>query len=428
ILRQHTLKRPKQNDLGYFCIADLLPRVCVPSISRTINRRSCHSSTMDPRELIPRFHLPQLLSSLQSSYNNTSTPILGASALLCTIILYTIAKMFGFGSQNEFNVVGQTVVITGGSDGMGKAVALELSAKGANVVVVARTVSKLVTAIDEMKAKAANIFKQKFHYISADLTDPVECERVIAEVTTWNSGAAPDIVWCCAGFSRPGYFVDVPIQDHRQQMDTIYWTAANTAHATLRNWLNPVAPSGQMKTTRRHLIFTCSTLAFVPIAGYSPYSPAKAAIRSLSDTLSQEIEMYNGAYTQRHRSDAPAADVKIHTIFPMGILSPGFDNEQKIKPELTKKLEEADKPQTPSEVAEISIRALERGEYLITTNLVGSIMKGTALGPSPKNSIVGDTMLSWLSNLVFLQVIPDLRSKAFAWGKQNGIPNNTPAT
>lgn len=45
----------------------------------------------------------------------------------------------------------QTVVITGGSDGMGKAVALELSAKGANVVVVARTVSKLVTAVDEMK-------------------------------------------------------------------------------------------------------------------------------------------------------------------------------------------------------------------------------------------------------------------------------------
>lgn len=62
---------------------------------------------MDPRELIARFNLPQLLSSLQSSYNNTSTPILGASALLCTIILYTIAKMFGFGSQNEFNVEGQ---------------------------------------------------------------------------------------------------------------------------------------------------------------------------------------------------------------------------------------------------------------------------------------------------------------------------------
>ena len=34
---------------------------------------------------------------------------------------------------------------------MGKAVALELAAKGANVVVVARTVSKLMIAVDEMK-------------------------------------------------------------------------------------------------------------------------------------------------------------------------------------------------------------------------------------------------------------------------------------
>ncbi|KAJ5332565.1 hypothetical protein N7541_002369 [Penicillium brevicompactum] len=334
--------------------------------------------------------------------------------------------MFGFGSRNEFIVEGKTVVITGGSDGMGKAVAVQLAAKGANVIVVARTVSKLEATVEELKANAANIVKQRFHYISADLTDPLECERIIAEATTWNSGAAPDIVWCCAGFSRPGFFIDVPIQEHKQQMDTIYWTAANTAHATLRNWLAPVQPSGQMKFPRRHLIFTCSTLAFVPVAGYSPYSSAKAAIRSLSDSLSQEIEMYNGAFSQRHRNNAPAADVKIHTIFPMGISSPGFENENKIKPELTKKLEEADKPQTPAQVAEISINALERGEYLITTNLIGAFMKGTSLGPSPRNSIVGDTLLSWLSNLVFLQVIPDLRSKAFTWGKKNGIPESSP--
>ncbi|KAJ5135686.1 uncharacterized protein N7515_004964 [Penicillium bovifimosum] len=382
---------------------------------------------MDPRDLLARFHMPQL-SSFQA-LDNYSTPVLGASALFCTIIAYTIAKMFGYGSRkNEFEVDGKTVVITGGSDGMGKAVALQLSAKGANVVVVARTVSKLQNAVEEMKASAVNSSKQKFHYISADLTDPAECERVIAEVTLWNSGAPPDVVWCCAGFSRPGFFVDVPIKEHRQQMDTLYWTAANTAHATLRSWLTPVSPNEQVKTPRRHLIFTCSTLAFVPIAGYSPYSPAKAAIRSLSDTLSQEIEMYNGAYSQRHSTNAPAADVKIHTIFPMGILSPGFDNEQKIKPELTKQLEEADKPQTPSDVAKISISALERGEYLITTMFIGHILKGTALGPSPRNSIIGDTLLSWLSNLVFLQVIPDLRGKAFKWGKKNGLPTPNPAS
>lgn len=267
-----------------------------------------------------------------------------------------------------------------------------------------------------------NTLKQRFHYIVADLTDADECERVMAEVNVWNDGSPPDVVWCCAGFCHPGYFIDVPVKVQRQQMDTVYWTAANMAHATLKHWLAPIAPSAQMKNPRRHLIFTCSTLAFVPITGYAPYSSAKAAIRSLSDTLSQEIEMYNGAYTQRHRNDAPGADVKIHTVFPMGILTPGFDNEQKIKSDLTKMLEEADKPQTAQEVAQIAINALERGQYLITTMFVGHIMKGTALGPSPRNSIVGDTLLSWLSNLVFLQVIPDLRHKAFNWGKTNGLP------
>lgn len=335
----------------------------------------------------------------------------------------------------------QTVLITGGSDGMGRAAALQLASKGAHVVVVARTVSKLQSTVDEMKvreaflvyfcllclhipqAKSSNSKKQRFLYISADLTDASECDRVVGEVTAWNDGSAPDIVWCCAGFCRPGFFTEVPLAVQKQQMDTVYWTAANMAHATLRNWLAPVAPSEQMINPRRHLIFTCSTLAFTPIAGYGPYSPAKAAIRSLSDTLSQEIEMYNGAYSQRHRNSAPAADVKIHTVFPMGILSPGFDNEQKLKPELTKMLEEADKPQTPEVVAQIAIAALERGEYLITTMFVGNIMKGTALGPSPRNAIIGDTLLSWLSNLVFLQVIPDLRNKAFNWGKTNGLPS-----
>ncbi|KAJ5578030.1 uncharacterized protein N7459_006994 [Penicillium hispanicum] len=332
-----------------------------------------------------------------------------------------------FGSRkNEFEVAGRTVVITGGSEGMGRAVAVQMASKGANVVIVARTVSKLEATVEELKTKSWNMLKQRFMYIAADLSDAAECDRVIAEVTTWNDGSAPDVVWCCAGFCHPGFFIDVPMKIQRQQMDNVYWTAANMAHATLRSWLSPIPPSSQMRNPRRHLIFTCSTAAFVPVAGYGPYSPAKAAIRALSDTLSQEIEMYNGAYTQRHRNYAPAADVKIHTVFPMGILSPGFDNEQKIKPDLTKLLEEADRPQTPEEVARISISALERGEYLITTMFVGNVMKGSALGPSPRNSIVGDTFLGWLSNLVFLHVVPDLRNKAFNWGKRNGLPGPRP--
>lgn len=240
------------------------------------------------------------------------------------------------------------------------------------------------------------------------------------------------MVWCCAGQCLPGFFTETSIDILKKQMDTIYWTAAFMAHSTLKSWYTPVPlgenpkspTNGKGNTLRRHLIFTSSTLAFVPVAGYSPYTPAKAAMRALSDSLSQEAEVYNGA--RRNKSNAaPAADVKVHTVFPMGIYTPGFENEEKMKPELTKILEEADKPQTPDEVAAISIKALERGDYLITTMLLGTIMKASALGVSARNSIVFDTLASWVSSLAFLFVGPDLRSKSWNWGKQNGVPKAT---
>ncbi|KAH8761654.1 hypothetical protein F5883DRAFT_647119 [Diaporthe sp. PMI_573] len=61
--------------------------------------------------------------------------------------------------------------------------------------------------------------------------------------------------------------------------------------------------------TPRHLIFTASFLAFYPVAGYAPYNPSKAALRSMSDTLSQEMNLYAAAHP-----DQPP--VKVHTVFP----------------------------------------------------------------------------------------------------------------
>ena len=275
--------------------------------------------------------------------------------------------------------------------------------------------------MDEQAAAAGP--DQKFHYISADLTSADENDRVLEETTKLNGGQPPDVVWCCAGQSLPGFFIDTPPETLKKQMDTVYWTAAFTAHATLRRWLAPVPANQRAKPPpRRHLIFTSSVLAFVPLTGYGPYTPAKAAMRALADTLVQEVEMYNGARTNQ-KNAAPPAEVKVHIVFPMGILSPGFDNEQQIKPDLTKFLEEADKPQAPEEVAQISIKGLEKGEYMITTMLIASLMKANALGASPRNNMLVDTLLAWVSSIAFLQVIPDLTRKAWNWGRANGLPS-----
>ncbi|KAG5299376.1 3-ketodihydrosphingosine reductase tsc10 [Histoplasma capsulatum G186AR] len=372
--------------------------------------------------------MPDLRATLLSlspvgSDVSLSKPQLVASVILLIVSLCLAVSMRNFyKTTNEFVVERKMAVVTGGSDGMGKSVAMELAKKGASVTIVGRDVNKLQAVYEAMKTFAPPMCDQKFHWIKADLTDPKESERVMDEVTEFNDGVYPDIVWCCVGQCLPGFFLHSSLETLRAQMDTNFWTSAYTARAIMKRWLAP-ASTGQSpeQPPRRHLIFTSSTACFVPVAGYAPYAPAKAALRALADALTSEIEIYNGS--RRNPSlNAPAADVRTHIVFPMGILSPGFVHEQRMKPAVTKHLEESDKPQTPDEVAAISIRGLERGQYMITTMAVGTIMKANSMGGSYRNNAIFDTLATWMSSLIFLQVVPDLRGRAFRWGRVNGIP------
>lgn len=203
----------------------------------------------------------------------------------------------------------------------------------------------------------------------------------------------------------------------RSQMDLNYWAAAEMAHAILAEWLKPpseTAPATTPGTPRKqhHLVFTASVLSFYPIVGYVPYSPAKAALRSLSDTLAQELLLYH----------APSPEVKVHTIFPGSISSPGFERENALKPAVTLQLEEADPVQTPEEVASKSIKGLENGDYLVTVGWLGALMRAGAWGSSPKNNTFVDLIVTWVASIVWVIVGVDLNSKVRAYGKKHGHP------
>lgn len=289
---------------------------------------------------------------------------------------------------------------------MGLSVAKQLSAKGANVAIVARNVGKLEAALTEVKESAASA-TQIFQYFSADLTAPSEATRIVAEVTVWNHGAAPDVVWCMAGSSEPQLFLDAPRETLRNQMDINYWACADMAQAILKEWL---APGQARSEKKRHLIFTATTLVFYPIVGYSPYSPCKAAMRSLCDTLSQEILLYSDS-------------VKIHTVFPGSIDSPGFAHENIGKPAITKVLEEPDPLQTPDAVASAAISGLEGGDYLITVNLLGSLMRACAWGGSLRNNWILDNILSCLVTFAWFFISADMNGKVRKYGKTHGHPS-----
>lgn len=190
-------------------------------------------------------------------------------------------------------------------------------------------------------------------------------------------------------------------------MDLNYWSCADMAHAILSQWLSPNSSTAGKP---RHLIFTSSSLAFFSIAGYSPYSPAKAALRSLSDTLTQEIKLYTSS-------------VKVHTIFPGSILTAGFEEENKSKPEITKILESDDPQQTPEVVAQKSIKGLEKGEYLITTNWLASAMRACTWGGSRRNNWLLDSMFMGAANIAWPFVQRDLDGKVIKFGQGHGHPS-----
>ena len=335
-------------------------------------------------------------------------------ALVPVLLILGYSMAFS-GGGSRFEIRGRTAIVTGGSQGMGLEVAKQLATKGANIVIVARDQAKLQKAIAEISS-AATSSSQQFLSLSYDLAHPQSAPQIVSEVTKWNGGQSPDILFNCAGYCEPGFFTSTSLDTHRSQMDVLYWSCAYMAHAVLRAWTSTEKGS----TSPRHIIFTSSVLALYPIAGYAPYSPAKAAMRALADTLNQEVAIYNGA-RQSRQLRSPGEDIKIHIIFPMGILSPGFENEQISKPPLTVQLEKDDKPQTPEEVARLSIRGLEAGNYMITTQFNGHALRGAALGTSAKNSVF-DLFWMLVGSIAMLFVVPDYLAQCVKWGKSKGMP------
>lgn len=204
-------------------------------------------------------------------------------------------------------------------------------------------------------------------------------------------------------------------------MEIDYWAASYLAYSTLRSWLKPASgKSAEPNARPRHFIITSSVACFAGLAGYTSYAVAKSALRSLADHLRSEMNLYNG-YRAANPGKGPEAEVKIHCVFPGTITSPGWEHEQTIKHEVTKKLEETDPRQTEDEVAAAAVSGLEKGGYLIATQWLAQIMRAGMLGGSPRNNAFVDTIVGWVAYIVWLFVGPDLESKVYNYGQTNEV-------
>jgi 3-dehydrosphinganine reductase len=236
-------------------------------------------------------------------------------------------------------VVGAHAIVTGGSSGIGLATARLLARRGAHLSLLARDRERLDAAARIVAADCAAP-------VGVGCADVRDAAALDAELTRLCADhGACDILVTAAGGAHPGYFEQLDESVFRDQMNVDYF---GTLHA-----IRSVAPS--MRARRRgHVVTMSSTAALLGVFGYTAYAPAKAAVRSLAETLRAELT-HDG--------------IVVACAFPPDTRTPGFDRENELKPAETAQVSAAITPRDADVIARAIVRGIERDRLVITADV-----------------------------------------------------------
>jgi gluconate 5-dehydrogenase len=169
--------------------------------------------------------------------------------------------------SSVFDLSGRVALITGGSRGIGKAIALGFAEAGAGIVLVSRNEDELARA----SAGIEQATGAKVAYFAADLSRRAEVNGV-AEKALGVFGRV-DVLLNNAGGNRPQ-----PIDEITDEVWDYFLELNLSSCMALTRALVP-----QMKERRwGRIIYTSSILGFTSVAGRSVYSSTKSALLGLA--------------------------------------------------------------------------------------------------------------------------------------------------
>jgi 3-oxoacyl-[acyl-carrier protein] reductase len=170
--------------------------------------------------------------------------------------------------------VGKVAVITGGSVGIGLAVAEGLAAEGANLLITARGGERLQSEA----ARLAETFGVTVKAVAADVATAAGCDAVVAGAEEAFGGA--DIL-----INNAGTGSNETIQEADDAKWQYYWDLHVMAAVRLARGLVP-----QMKRRGGGVILHNASICAVQPLWYEPiYNTTKAALMMFSKTLSNEV-------------------------------------------------------------------------------------------------------------------------------------------
>lgn len=175
----------------------------------------------------------------------------------------------------EINLKNRRALITGGSRGLGRAMAESFALAGADVVIVAREADVL----DETCSSLAAIRPSgRFWGVSADMSDASEVQRAHAEAVSFFGPV--DILVNNAGTSNAKPFLEVGAQDWLDDFNLKFFSAAQLCRLCI--------PDMRSQNWGR-IINTLNSAAKAPSAASCPTSVARAAGMAMTKALASEF-------------------------------------------------------------------------------------------------------------------------------------------
>lgn len=266
-----------------------------------------------------------------------------------------------------FEVFNRIVVVSGASQGLGRSLADKLHARGANLVVLARSKDRLeqLAAQHEQDKRHADQFTLAY---AVDLSDAGQVEQLRGFLR--KEMIDPDVVFCCAGSSVPKLFGDLSLAELDAGIDINYKTCLYLLHALVPAMVLDADPRDAGTDREKHVVILSSSVAFYSFIGYSQYAPLKAALKALGDSLRHELK-YHG--------------IRVTTVFPGNFASEGYAEENLTKPSITADVEGSSKPISVDDCADIVLRQLHAGTTYIHTDLIGWVLNCFSLGFGPRS-------------------------------------------
>lgn len=173
----------------------------------------------------------------------------------------------------RFLLTGKTVVITGGSRGLGLQLAREFGSRGARVVICARGQSELERAVKSLAARGISA-----HALQCDVSDREQCRHLIEEAARLTGTL--DVLVNNAGIIQVGPASAMEIADFEEAMGTMFWGPLYLTLAALPHL---------RRNPESRIVNITSVGGKMAVPHLLPYCCAKFAAVALSQGLRTEL-------------------------------------------------------------------------------------------------------------------------------------------